>query len=57
MGSNFLPAIAEDNDPLDVRLDTLWEDRYNSGVLEERKKQVGEFWFRSMYSNNHTLKG
>ena len=53
-----LPAIAEDNDPIGRKVgQALWEDRYNIGILQDRKKQVGEFWFRSMYQQQPYFKG
>ena len=53
-----LPAIAEANDPMgrDVG-EALWKDRYDTDTLIERKKQVGDFWFTSMYQQKPYVKG
>ena len=53
-----LPAVAEDNDPLGRTVgEALWKERYNEAILEERKRQVGDFWFRSMYQQQPYFKG
>jgi predicted phage terminase large subunit-like protein len=45
-----LPAIARDNDILGRREgDALWPNRYSKSKLENIKKQVGSYWFSSLY--------
>tara|TARA_B110000444_G_scaffold260176_1_gene306211 strand:- start:146 stop:1150 length:1005 start_codon:yes stop_codon:yes gene_type:complete len=53
-----LPAIAETNDPMGREVgEALWKDRYSADTLIERKKQVGDFWFTSMYQQKPYVKG
>ena len=53
-----MPAIAEPNDILGRKVgEALWENRYSKTILEERKRQVGEFWWSAMYQQSPYLKG
>jgi predicted phage terminase large subunit-like protein len=53
-----LPAFAEHNDPLGREVgEALWESRYSKKILEERKRQVGDFWWSAMYQQQPYIKG
>jgi len=53
-----MPAIAEANDILGREVgEALWENRYSKEILQERKRQVGEFWWSAMYQQSPYLKG
>ncbi|MDX2078572.1 MAG: phage terminase large subunit [bacterium] len=46
----ILPAIAKENDPLGRKVgEALWAERYPIKKLLERKKQLGEYAFASLY--------
>ncbi|MCL2039628.1 MAG: phage terminase large subunit [Bacteroidetes bacterium] len=48
-----LPAIAEINDSLGRHSgEPLWNEKFNVKKLEQIKRQIGEFWFASLYQQN-----
>jgi len=45
-----LPAIAEDNDPLDrIPGDALWPERFNYNRLQKIRTELGDYLFSAMY--------
>lgn len=48
-----LPALAVANDPLGRAVgEALWEERYNTQMLESRRRTMGEYSFSSLYQQS-----
>ena len=48
-----LPALAEDNDPLDREPgEPLWPERYGKAELEAIRQRIGTYWWSALYQQS-----
>lgn len=53
-----IPAIAEENDPLNRKVDEpLWKEKFNIETLKQIQQAIGTYWFEAMYQGRPTPKG